>query len=116
MNITTQPSNVTVCTGGDAVFTCILTGPSITTGDITTAGWQRKGSNFFLSVSGRHRHIINPTITNDTLTDTLTVTNVSHEDDGVPYRCMVTNRLTSSDVWITVIGTVLYCITTAVKH
>ena len=95
------------------MFTCVLTGTSIIKEDITAAGWQIKRSSFFLSVSGRHRHIISTTVNNDTLIGTLTVTNVSREDDGVPYRCMVTNRLTSNNVSITVIGTVLYCIT---KH
>lgn len=104
VTITTQPSNVTVCIGGEAEFTCVLTGPSITTEDITTAGWQRKGSNYFLPVSGRKRHITIPTTIDDTLNDTLIVSNVSRDDDGALYRCMVTDRLTSNIVAITVTG------------
>ena len=56
-------------------------------------------------VSGRHHHNIN-TIINDKLIDTLTVTNVSREDDGVLW-------LSGNIVSITVTGAVhnyIYCI------
>jgi len=108
--ITTQPSNVTVCSGGVAVFTCVLSGPSITAEEVTTAGWHIKGiqSGYFLLVSRRSRHTVNTTVIDGMLFDTLTITNVSHEDEGSQYRCVTTHEVISNVVSITITGIVDY--------
>ena len=106
VTITTQQNNVKVCSGGEAVLTCVLSGKSITRGQITTAEWHIKGieNNTFLLVSRTPRHNINTTIFDGKLFDILTVTNVSHEDEGSLYRCVVPNKVTSKIVSITVEG------------
>jgi len=104
VTIIDQPSNVTVCSGGNAVFTCVLAGPSVTTGAITTAGWHIKGSQFFLSISRKDRHTSTTATIDGKLFDTLTVINVSHEDDSSLYQCVVTSEVASNIVSITVTG------------
>ena len=105
VTITTQQNNVKVCSRGDAVLTCILSGQSITRGQITTAEWhiKRIENNTFLLASRIPRHNINTTIVDGKLFDMLTVTNVSDEDEGL-YRCVVPNKVTSKIVSITVEG------------
>jgi len=103
-----QPSNETVCTGGDAVFTCVLAGLSITLRRITSAAWHIKKGGPFLSVSGRPRHNVTTAFIDNMLFDTLTVTNVSQEDEDSLYLCMVTSEVTSDIVSITVTGKIHY--------
>ena len=106
--IKTQPSNVTVCSGGEAVFSCVISGPSIVSNIVTTADWQIMIINLgFVSVLKRDRHVLHQEVKHDTLIERLTITNVSKADGGSLYQCMVTESLVSRTVTILVAGNVL---------
>ena len=107
VTITTQPTNVTVCLteSTTATFTCV-----VDRGDtgITTANWQILDGGTFIPVFGRDRHMNDPSITGDTLTDTLTVTDVSVNDNGALYRCRPLGNVFSNNATLTVIGEITY--------
>ena len=106
VKIVTQPSNVTVCNGGEADFSCVISGPGVARNFITTAEWQIMLTDLggFVSVLNRGRHVTHQTIRNDTLTVTLIITNVSFNDSGVLYRCMVTESVISTSVSVFLSG------------
>ena len=98
-----------MCSGGEAVFSCVIRGPSIASNIITTADWQimiRKLG--FVSVLERdHHHILHKEVKHDTLIERLTITNVSKADNGSQYQCMVTESVVSRTVTILLAGNVL---------
>ena len=105
MNITVQPMNTTVCLtqSTTASFTCVVDRGSLT---ITSAGWEiYLNGRLYATVTGRDRHMTNATTMGDTLTDTLTVTDVSVNDNGAQYRCEPLRNVISNAVTITVLGT-----------
>ena len=105
VTIIKQPNNVTVCNGGEAVFSCVIRGPGIARNIITTANWQIMIINFgFVSVVNNDRHGIHQTVRNDTLIERLIITDVSMNDSGVLYRCMVTESVISNNVSIFLAG------------
>ena len=92
--ITTQPSDVTVCTGGVAVFTCVMdrNGTNITSDDVMWQQIRPEGSTSTLSTSlGGLPFIIITTISGDILNSTLTVRGVAVGNAlGTSlYRCVV---------------------------
>jgi len=110
VTIIKQPSNVTVCRGGEAVFSCVIRGPSIASNIITTADWQIMIEKLgFVSVLERDHHILHkePEVKHDTLIERLTITNVSKADGGSQYQCMVTEFVVSRTVTILLAGNVL---------
>ena len=58
----------------------------------------------FVSVVNNDHHVIHQTVRNDTLTERLIITNVSMNDNGVLYRCMVTESVISNIVSILLAG------------
>ena len=110
VSITTQPMNVTVCLTQSATanFTCVVNTQGIT--GIFTAGWQILDGGRYRSVVGRPHHMTNHIINNDIITDTLTVTNVSVNDNGALYRCEPEDGVTSMIVTITVLGEIVICL------
>ena len=105
VNITVQPMNATVCLtqSTTASFTCVVGRGSLS---VTSAGWQiHLGGGVYAYVIGRNRHMTNATIMGDTLTDTLTVTDVSVNDNGAQYRCEPLSNVISDVVTITLLGT-----------
>ena len=103
----TQPMNVTVCLSQSttANFTCVVNGGSTL---ITTTGWQMLVGDIYIPVTGRSRHMldsrISSTNTDTIVTETLTVTDVSLDDNGAKYRCEPIRDVISDVVTLTVIG------------
>ena len=117
MVITTQPMNVTVCLtqSTTATFTCMV--EDIGGLGIATAGWHIRvgGVYVFIPPTGRDRHMTNSIRDGDIITDTLTVTNVSVDDNGAQYRCQPSGGVPSMTVTITVLGEVVTCISCVYK-
>ena len=107
MVITTQPMDVTVCLtqSTTASFTCVIDRGGV---GITTARWEILDGGEFLSVVGRDHHMVDPNRNGDILTDTLTVTNVSVNDNGALYRCEPRDNVVSMNATITVVGECIY--------
>ncbi|XP_065897630.1 uncharacterized protein [Dysidea avara] len=86
--ITTQPSNVTVCSGGDVGFTCEVDRNG--NGDIGTDDvmWQQLRSDSISNISGSYPFSITTTISGDILTSTLTISDVRDTHNGL-YHCVV---------------------------
>ena len=107
VNITTQPTNVTVCLteSTTATFTCVVDRGEI---DINSAGWHILVGGVFVSTFGRDRHMSVPIVTGDTFTDTLTVTDVSVNDNGALYRCQPFGNVFSNNATLTVLGEIMY--------
>ena len=102
--------NDTVCLtqSRTASFTCVVDRSGI--GGIISAGWQMLDDGVYQSVFQRPRHISNPMRNGDIITDTLTVTNVSVDDNGALYRCQPYDNVTSMNVTITVLGELIVCL------
>jgi len=87
--ITTPPSDVTVCTGEVAVFTCVVDRNGI---GITSDGvmWQQKRTDTG-DISFVPRTLITHNISGDILTSTLTITDAtdSNVKGTSSYRCVV---------------------------
>ena len=101
VTVITQPDNTTVCEGGTAVFTCTM---NITNATINTmdAKWWRIRTDLNndsvdvpVSTHALPRLNINNSISQNTLTSVLMITNVKSSHIG-PYWCvlMITNELT----------------------
>ena len=103
VNITTHPTNVTVCLteSTTATFTCVVDRGGI---GITNAGWHILDGGAFISTLGRDRHMNNPSVAGDTVTDTLIVTNVSVNDNGALYQCEPLGNVFSNNATLTVLG------------
>jgi len=100
--ITTQPSDVTLCTGGVAVFTCVVdrNGTYITSNDVMWKQIRRGGSTLTLSTS-INRGVpfnITTTISGDMLTSTLIITGATDSNtQGISsYRCVVGDMMSRS--------------------
>ena len=102
--ITTQPMNDTVCftQSRTASFTCVVDRRGI--GGIINAGWQILDDGVYRSVFQRPRHMSNSMRNRNIITDTLTVTNVSVDDNGAQYRCQPVGGVTSMTAIINVLG------------
>ena len=109
--IMTQPMNVTVCLTQNttASFICVVDRGGE---DIFSAGWNILTGGQYVPVpdSGRPRRMVSRSLDEDTdtITDTLTVTNVSVSDNGILYRCEPTRIVASINVTITVLGMYLH--------
>ena len=101
--IITQPMNDTVCLtqSTTASFTCVIDRGVV---DIFSAGWSILTGGHYRSVVGRARHIVNSIRNGDIVADTLTITNVSVNDNNTQYRCEPLDSLTSITVTLTVLG------------
>ena len=58
----------------------------------------------YIGILGRPRHTGSPTMDGNILTDALTVTDVSVNDNGAQYRCEPTRDVISMPVTITTLG------------
>ena len=107
--IITQPMNDTVCLtqSTTASFTCVVDRGVV---PITTAGWKILDGGIYLSVIGRPHHMVDSIVNNNILTDTLTVTDVSVNDNGALYQCEPFGNATSDVVTITVLGEIIICL------
>ena len=109
--IITQPMNATVCLtqSTTATFTCVVDRGGRA---IFTANWHILDGASYVPVpdNGRPRHMVSHSIDDeaDTLTDTLTVTDVSVIDNGAVYRCQPLIDVTSINATITVLGMYLH--------
>ena len=107
VDITTEPMNATVCLTQSTIanFTCVVNAVGIT---VSSTGWQmRVGEELYISVNGIDRHTTDfrASMNGDTITDTLTVHNVSVDDDGAQYRCQpIIGGVSSDVVTLTVLG------------
>ena len=113
VNITTQPMDDTVClTQQDmtASFTCVVNRGGV---GISSAGWHILDGGAYVLVVGRERHMVNPMRNGDIITDTLTVTNVSVNDNGSLYRCQPFGGVNSMSVTLIVAGEVVICLSCA---
>jgi len=107
--ITTPPSDVTVCTGGVVVFTCVVdrNGTGITSDNVK---WQqiRMNSGLVVPISGRSIYLfITTALSGDILTSTLTITGATDIDviRTRSYRCVVpVSDVMSRSATINVIG------------
>ena len=91
-----------------ASFTCVVDRGSTR---ITNAGWRILDGEHYTSVVGRSRHMVNPIRNGDVITDTLTITGVSINDNGAQYRCQPDiGNVTSITVTLTVLGKTIMCI------
>ena len=106
--------NVTVCLTltTTASFTCVVDGGGL---GIFTAGWHILEGGVYVSIpqTGRPRHMTNAIRNGDIITDTLTVTNVSVDDNGALYRCQPSGGVPSMNVTITVLGKIIICLSCA---
>ena len=100
--------NVTVCLtqSTTASFTCVVEVVDREALGITSAGWQiYVGGGRYLALNGRFRHTTDDDVNGDIITDTLTITNVSVDDDGAQYRCEpVIGGVSSDDATLIVLG------------
>ena len=105
VHITVQPTDVHVCSGSDAIFSCIIRRPNDQ--EYTTVGWQILNKDGdFVSVENRDRHTITETHGNETeLTEMLQISNVTASDNGTWYRCNpITGIVMSNNVSLNVAG------------
>ena len=107
--ITTQPMNVTVCLTQSTIATFIC---EVDTGglNIGNAGWRILDEGRYLLADGLPRHMSNRNMNGNILTDTLTVINVSVNDNGAQYQCEPddgVNRLMSIPATLTVLGEII---------
>ena len=87
--ITTQPSDVTVCTGVVTKFTCQIDRNGKTGIGIDDVLWQQLRSDSISNISsGLHPFSITTTISSDILTSRLTISDVRCAHNG-SYRCIV---------------------------
>ena len=107
VTITTQPTNVTVCLmeSTTATFTCVVDRGGL---PIFSAEWYILDGGQFYPTRGRDRHMSDSITTGDTVTDTLTVTNVSVNDNGALYRCEPFGNVFSNNATLTVLGEITY--------
>ena len=97
--ITTQPRDVTVCTGVVVVFTCVVdrNGTDITSDDVMWQMIRMSGgiSTLSTSLTGGVPFNITTTISGDILTSTLTVTGVTDSNllQTSLYRCVVNDMM-----------------------
>ena len=107
VNIITQPMNVTVCLtqSTTATFTCVVEDRGGLLG-IAAAGWHIRVGGVYVRIpqTGRDRHMTNAIFDGDIITDTLTVTNVSVDDNGAQYQCQPVDGVTSMSAIIKVLG------------
>ena len=97
-----------------ASFTCVVDRGSTR---ITNAGWRILDGEHYTSVVGRSRHMVNPIRNGDIITDTLTITDVSINDNGAQYRCQPDiGNVTSITVTLTVLGETIICMHIYVAH
>ena len=103
VTITTHPTNVTVCLteSTTATFTCVVDRGSTS---ITAASWQILDGGIFIPIFERPYHMIDATINGSIIIDTLTVTDVSVNDNGVLYRCKPLGNVYSNNATLTVLG------------
>jgi len=112
--ITTQPSDVTMCTGGVAVFTCVVdrNGTNITSDDVMWQQIRVVGATSTLSTSNRGVPFnITTTISGDILTSTLTITGAT-DSNGLgtsSYHCVVNDMMSRSAVIRVTSGKNGYC-------
>ena len=109
MSIITQPLDDTVCLtqSTTASFTCVVDRGGV---DIFNAGWNILIGSEYRPVVGRPGHMVNPSINNDIITDTLTVTNVSVNNNNAQYRCEPeASNVTTMTVTLTVLGETTIC-------
>jgi len=96
--ITTQPSDVTLCTGGVAVFTCVVdrNGTSITSDDVKWEQIRVGGDTSILRTISLI--IITTTLSGDILTSTLKITGATNGSNLAPslYRCVVNDVISRS--------------------
>ena len=108
--------DVTVCLtqSTTATFTCEVDTRGM---GIFTAGWSILEGGVYVPIpqNRRPRHMTSDTMIGNIITDTLTVTNVSVDDNGAQYRCEPVSGLTSMTVTITVLGEVVTCLSCAYK-
>ena len=112
--ITAQPVNDIVCLTQNktASFTCVVDGGGA---GISSAGWHILVGGVYILVVGRERHTINPIRDGDIITDTLTVTNVSMNDNGALYRCQPFSNVISMSATLIVLGEVAVCLSCVFK-
>ena len=99
-----QPSNVTVCVGGNATFTCIV---SRRDEDVTSVGWMILNSDgVFTFVGDKSRHILSRhrSSNGDRLTENLTIIDLTISDNGTLYRCNPAGNIFSNNVSLIVAG------------
>ena len=101
--ITTQPMNDTVCLtqSTTASFTCVVDRGDE---DITNTEWRILTGGRYRSVVGRPGHMVDPIRNGDIITDTLTITNVSVNNNNAQYRCQPDTDVISMPVILTVLG------------
>ena len=105
VHITVQPTDVHVCSGSDAIFSCTISRPNDQ--EYTTVGWQILNKDGdFVSVENRDRHTITETHGNESeLTEMLQISNVTVSDNGTWYRCNpITGIVMSNNVSLNVAG------------
>ena len=116
MVITAEPMSATVCLTHSTTtnFTCVVDREGI---GIFTAEWRMLEGGMYVSIPqiGRPHHMTNAIRDGDIITDTLTVTNVSVNNNGAQYRCQPVDDVTSMTVTITVLGEVVTCLSCAYK-
>jgi len=96
--ITTQPCDVTLCTGGVAVFTCIVdrNGTTITSGNVM---WEQiRVGGGTTTLSNRNFFSITTTISEDILNSTLIITGATDSNTlGTSlYRCVLGDMMSRS--------------------
>ena len=102
--ITTQPSDVAVPAGGEAVFTCVVqVDENIIDDDVR---WNHMGNN--ITVMSTDPYMVTYEVTNGLrlLTSTLTITNVRMEHAG-PYKFVLINTRGGDVISETAVLTVL---------
>ena len=102
-DIIASPMNMTVCRTQrmEVEFGCFVRRNGV---NITAIDWQMLVEGEFQSVQGIPRHVTDNSITGDTITGILRITDVVMDDDGNQYRCSPTNATVSDIATLTVLG------------
>lgn len=98
--------DVTLCLtqSTTAVFTCVVDRGSTS---LTAIGWFIEEGVEFLTVTGRDRHMVTSNRVVDVITGTLTIINMTGNDNGAAYRCEPTRSVISNTVNLTALGEVI---------
>ena len=113
VEIIVEPVDDTVCLTQremTASYTCVV---DRGVRGITSGGWHILDDGAFILINGRPHHMSNPMLNGSIITDTLTITNVSVNDNGALYRCQPFGSVSSMNVTLIVLGEVVICLSCA---
>ena len=120
----TQPDNTTVCEGGTAVFTCEMDILNVNVSLVDVKWWRirtdQPSINIPVNTHGLVRFSVNNSISQDTLTSALMITNVRSTDIGSYWFVLMINNelmMASNMAFLNIVPNGMYvCMLHACMH